>query len=55
MMVLHLIPIYIFVETFSLSVAGSKEPEHQEKQFCACWCQGWAEIYVRRPTGKHFI
>jgi len=18
---------------------------------CACWCQGWAEIYVRRPTG----
>lgn len=22
------------------------------KQACACWCQGWAEIYVRRPTGK---
>lgn len=22
-----------------------------EKQACACWCQGWAEIYVRRPTG----
>lgn len=18
---------------------------------CACWCQGWAEIYVKRPTG----
>lgn len=30
---------------------GTKEPEHQEKQYCACWCQGWAEIYVRRPTG----
>ncbi|PSN43169.1 hypothetical protein C0J52_09893 [Blattella germanica] len=30
---------------------GTKEPEHQERQFCACWCQGWAEIYVRRPTG----
>lgn len=23
-----------------------------EKQACACWCQGWAEIYVRRPIGK---
>ncbi|KAJ9583770.1 hypothetical protein L9F63_021894, partial [Diploptera punctata] len=30
---------------------GTKEVEQQEKQFCACWCQGWAEIYVRRPTG----
>lgn len=25
--------------------------ERQERQLCACWCQGWAEIYVRRPTG----
>ena len=25
-----------------------KQEEHQP---CACWCQGWAEIYVRRPTG----
>ncbi|XP_074027565.1 TSC complex subunit tuberin isoform X2 [Leptinotarsa decemlineata] len=23
----------------------------QEKEMCACWCSGWAEIYVRRPTG----
>ncbi|CAH1116150.1 unnamed protein product [Phaedon cochleariae] len=23
----------------------------QEKETCACWCSGWAEIYVRRPTG----
>ncbi|KAF5285874.1 hypothetical protein FQA39_LY04335 [Lamprigera yunnana] len=21
------------------------------KQACTCWCQGWAEIYVRRATG----
>ncbi|KAK4874613.1 hypothetical protein RN001_013973 [Aquatica leii] len=21
------------------------------KQACICWCQGWAEIYVRRATG----
>ncbi|KAJ8682291.1 hypothetical protein QAD02_018083 [Eretmocerus hayati] len=23
----------------------------EEIQPCACWCQGWAEIHVRRPTG----
>ncbi|KAI4483781.1 hypothetical protein M0804_008041 [Polistes exclamans] len=23
----------------------------EEHVLCACWCQGWAEIYVRRPTG----
>lgn len=26
-----------------------------EKQVCACWCQGWAEIYVRRPIGTFFL
>ncbi|XP_043279652.1 tuberin isoform X2 [Venturia canescens] len=25
--------------------------KHEEHVPCACWCQGWAEIYVRRPTG----
>lgn len=25
--------------------------DSKDKQACACWCQGWAEIYVRRPTG----
>ncbi|KAJ8945060.1 hypothetical protein NQ314_009327 [Rhamnusium bicolor] len=25
--------------------------EKHDKETCACWCQGWAEIYVRRPTG----
>ncbi|XP_057659730.1 tuberin [Diorhabda carinulata] len=23
----------------------------QEKETCNCWCSGWAEIYIRRPTG----
>lgn len=27
---------------------GDKQDGHI---LCACWCQGWAEIYVRRPTG----
>lgn len=27
---------------------SEKQEEHTP---CACFCQGWAEIYVRRPTG----
>lgn len=23
----------------------------QDVEACACWCSGWAEIYIRRPTG----
>lgn len=23
----------------------------REKNLCPCWCQGWAEICIRRPTG----
>jgi tuberous sclerosis protein 2 len=29
-------------------ISTDKQEEHLP---CACWCQGWAEIYVRRPTG----
>lgn len=25
------------------------------KDLCACWCQGWAEIYVKRPTGSFYL
>ncbi|XP_039291005.1 LOW QUALITY PROTEIN: tuberin [Nilaparvata lugens] len=25
--------------------------DRREPQICACWCQGWAEIHVKRPTG----
>lgn len=25
--------------------------KQEEIQPCVCWCQGWAEIYVRRPSG----
>ncbi|KAL1116001.1 hypothetical protein AAG570_005496 [Ranatra chinensis] len=25
--------------------------EKTERQICGCWCQGWAEIFIRRPTG----
>ncbi|OXU24396.1 hypothetical protein TSAR_012885 [Trichomalopsis sarcophagae] len=37
-------------ETYKLEqmMNTDKQEEHQP---CACWCQGWAEIYVRRPTG----
>ncbi|XP_071440421.1 tuberin-like [Hetaerina americana] len=30
---------------------GSEKSENQDKQLCACWCQGWAEIHIKRPTG----
>ena len=23
-----------------------------EPHLCACWCQGWAEIHIRHPTGN---
>lgn len=23
-----------------------------DSRVCSCWCQGWAEILVRRPTGN---
>lgn len=26
--------------------------DKQEPPICACWCQGWAEILIRRPTGE---
>ncbi|KAJ1527617.1 hypothetical protein ONE63_007580 [Megalurothrips usitatus] len=32
-------------------IQGVDSIEHQDKLQCACWCNGWAEIYVRRPTG----
>lgn len=34
-----------------LQQLSNLENTKNEKQRCACWCQGWAEIYVRRPTG----
>ncbi|KAK9888340.1 hypothetical protein WA026_000595 [Henosepilachna vigintioctopunctata] len=27
------------------------DSDKYEKPLCACWCQSWAEIFVRRPTG----
>lgn len=30
------------------------ENTKNEKHACACWCQSWAEIHIRRPTGKDF-
>ena len=25
--------------------------EDKKPEPCACWCNGWAEIHVRRPSG----
>lgn len=34
-----------------LEAMVAAEPDKYEKPLCSCWCQAWAEIYVRRPTG----
>lgn len=30
----------------------SNVEEKKEIPICACWCQGWAEVLIRRPTGE---
>lgn len=37
-----------------LQQLSNLENTKREKQLCACWCQSWAEIYIRRPTGLYF-
>ncbi|XP_071965999.1 tuberin-like isoform X2 [Antedon mediterranea] len=32
--------------------AAFTSPRSVLKYNCTCWCQGWAEIYIRRPTGN---
>ncbi|KAL3274359.1 hypothetical protein HHI36_015757 [Cryptolaemus montrouzieri] len=34
-----------------LKTMVTPDTERYEKPVCACWCQSWAEIFVRRPTG----
>lgn len=29
-----------------------KTETKEEKYVCPCWCQNWAEVYIRRPTGS---
>lgn len=29
--------------------------EIEAQDQCICWCQGWAEIHIRRPTGMEII
>ncbi|XP_042230186.1 tuberin-like isoform X2 [Homarus americanus] len=32
--------------------AANNVNKPEEPHLCACWCQGWAEIYIRQPTGN---
>lgn len=34
------------------SSGGNTDPSSTLKQTCACFCSGWAEIVIRRPTGN---
>ncbi|KAH0546382.1 tuberin [Cotesia glomerata] len=38
-------------ETSKLEQILGSDNKQDEYTPCACWCQGWAEILVRRPTG----
>ncbi|KAG1709737.1 Tuberin [Nymphon striatum] len=29
-----------------------KETHPRPRHLCSCWCQGWAEVKIRRPTGN---
>lgn len=29
-----------------------KNVKHSSGNLCSCWCNGWAEIFIRRPTGN---
>ncbi|KAH1016696.1 hypothetical protein HUJ04_007876 [Dendroctonus ponderosae] len=37
--------------TTKLQEMFKTDERKEEKYTCACWCQGWAEVYIRRPTG----
>lgn len=36
----------------STSGVGNADTKSGEPHLCACWCQGWAEIYIRQATGN---
>ncbi len=40
-------------ETFSVYLCFFFEfaEEYEAQDQCICWCQGWAEVHIRRPTG----
>lgn len=31
--------------------ANSSTDDYEESTTCSCWCEGWAEICIRRPSG----
>ena len=46
------------IETDSRKIGETKSRSEDssdsiESRLCPCWCQGWAEIYIRRPTGSN--
>ena len=38
-------------ETESKKTSSPNTNTKSIRSMCTCWCQGWAEIYIRRPTG----
>ncbi|XP_047476530.1 tuberin-like isoform X2 [Penaeus chinensis] len=42
----------VFGSNVGSSSTAPNENKRVEQHLCACWCQGWAEIYIRQPTGN---
>ena len=34
------------------SLLESREKSEKKQELCSCWCNGWAEIHVQRPSGE---
>ncbi|XP_013385066.2 tuberin [Lingula anatina] len=39
-------------QTMDSLVQGLKHKSSVSPHVCSCWCQGWAEVYIRRPSGN---
>lgn len=42
----------VFGSSVGPGATPSSDNKKKEPHLCACWCPGWAEIYVRQPTGN---
>lgn len=43
--------LYDFEPENKLDLFANQGSTEKERQVCICWCQNWAEVYIRRPTG----
>ena len=49
----HILGVQSSEETCELEnlINRQRETHKKKPELCACWCSGWAEVHVRRPSG----